>query len=443
MAKLNTVYRRLTRTLWFVPTILTACGVFLGFLLVSIDRYVGYELKYYPRLFDVEAAGSRDMLSVIAGSMITVAGTVFSITIVALTLASTQFSPRILRNFIRDTGNQSVLGVFVGIFAYCVVVLRTIRDGNGAGDDFVPSLAVVFAFLLGLTAIGFLIYHIHHIASSIQASNIVYNIAEETIEVIGKLYQDSDSKIDAKTLLAIENELEAKDWQSVTATKNGYIQAIDYKDLLALVERNDLILRVKQGVGEFTVVGEPLFEVSGASINQSLTAKLLEDFEIDSFRTIEQDPAFGVRQIVDIALKALSPAINDTTTGMTCVDYLTAILSSFVQHSSGSPFIFINGKLRLVTKQQRFEDLFDLAFNAIRQNASGNVGLLVRMMNSLEILGAMLKKACPADEIEERRLLIQRKLENLGELAERTILETDDLELVRRALIKAQTVVNK
>ena len=150
MTKTRNNWKRLSATLWFIPALLAVCGGLLGLLLVAFDYYVS-TLGFFPHFLDVQPSGARDMLAVVAGSMITVAGTVFSITIVALTLASTQFSPRILRNFMRDTGNQVVLGAFVGIFAYCIVVLRTIRE-NGAGDgaSFVPSVAVALGVVLGV-----------------------------------------------------------------------------------------------------------------------------------------------------------------------------------------------------------------------------------------------------------------------------------------------------
>ena len=189
MTKTKNYWNSLIATLWFVPTLLVAGGVFLALLFVGIDYFIGGQLGYFPRLFGVQPSGARDMLAVIAGSAITVAGTAFSITIVALTLASTQFSPRILRNFMRDTGNQVVLGLLVGVFAYCIIVLRTIREGgDDPNSDFVPSVAVVFGVVLGLAAIGSLIYYIHHIASSIQATSIIALISEETIAEIRRTF---------------------------------------------------------------------------------------------------------------------------------------------------------------------------------------------------------------------------------------------------------------
>lgn len=439
MAKLNTVYRRLTATLWFVPTILTAGGVFLGLLLVAIDRYFGYGLGLYPRLFGIEAAGSRDMLSVIAGSMITVAGTVFSITIVALVLASTQFSPRILRNFMRDTANQSVLGVFVGIFAYCVVVLRTIRDGGGTNLDFVPSLAVSFGFVLGLVGIGFLIYHIHHIAISIQASNIIASIAQETVEVIQKLYPTSRIILSAEEIEQIENQISNSNWFEIPAEGNGYLQAIDFDVLVELAAKKNVLIRQEQRIGEFILYGETLLSIGTNDpdfmLERGFTEALLDTIEIGSYRTVEQDPAFGVRQITDIALKALSPAINDTTTALICIDHLSYILNRFVVHSTASPFRPFNGETSLIVKSQEFEDLFDLAFNQIRQNAGGNVAVMLRQIGALEVIRWYSDSP---EATAERHALIDNQRERIERLAESTIADPDDLQAVRRALEKTR-----
>ena len=176
MPDLLGVWARLRDSLWFVPSLIVLAAVLLAIGMVELSALAPSEaLARWPRLFGAGADGSRSMLSAIAGSMITVAGVTFSITMVAVTQASAQYTPRILRNFMRDRANQAVLGIFVGIFAYCLVVLRTIRGGDG--PDFVPSLAVLVGILLALLGIAVLIFFIHHIATALQASEIIARIA--------------------------------------------------------------------------------------------------------------------------------------------------------------------------------------------------------------------------------------------------------------------------
>lgn len=434
MNKTRNYWNSLTSTLWFVPAILVAAGIILALFFIGIDYLIGDNLDYFPRLFVVQPSGATNMLAVIAGSSISVAGTAFSITIVALTLASTQFSPRILRNFMRDTGNQIVLGVLVGVFAYCIVVLRTIRDGGeNPNADFVPTVAVIFGVILGLVSIGSLIYYIHHIAATIQATSIISFIADETIAEIRETFPDSPESPEVKK--RSEKMLAGKDFLTVPSMRSGYIQNADTEELVNVAEKHDLILKMHRRIGQFTIKDLPILHVFPANkdfeISPQITKTLCESYDVGNYRTVSGDVAFGLRQIVDISLKALSPAINDTTTAITCVDYLTAILSSLAKRSSCPSNIFKDGKLRLVVEQQRFEDFFDLAFNQIRQNAGGNVAVILRQLNSINIL-SQLNEKFDSGEKEERRELFAAQAVLLFETAKRTIAAEADLTAVLR-----------
>ncbi len=434
MTKTQNYWKRLTATLWFIPALLAVCGGLLGLLMVAVDYYVSSR-GFSPNFLDVQPSGARDMLAIVAGSMITVAGTVFSITIVALTLASTQFSPRILRNFMRDTGNQVVLGAFVGIFAYCIVVLRTIRDSGADADaSFVPSIAVAFGVMFGLSGIGFLIYFIHHVATSIQATSIISTIAAETIAEIEENYalRYDENQFDAQIL----GELPAKKWLKIPSDETGYIQNADTNALYELAQKHDLIVQMRRRVGEFTIKGLPLLQISPRNENfktdENLIAEFNKAYDIGNFRTVQGDVAFGLRQIVDISLKALSPAINDTTTALSCIDYLTSILVCLAKYSSRPPLHFCEGELRLVVNQQRFEDYFDLAFNQIRQNAGGNVAIILRLLNAMEVLGKANQNFAVVAERRERYDLLETQTRLLFGLAERTIGADSDLQTVVR-----------
>jgi uncharacterized membrane protein len=446
MTKSKNFWKSLISTLWFVPMSLAVCGVILALALVAVDYSVGDRLGYFPRFFGVETSGSRDMLAIIAGSSITVAGTVFSITIVALTLASTQFSPRILRNFMRDTSNQVVLGVMVGIFAYCIIVLRTIRDSSGGGadgaKDFVPSIAIIFGVVLGLVGVGFLIFFIHHVATSIQATIIISQIAAETITEIEETFPVEEAspppQMDEKTA---ENLAQAS-WQTVSTNKTGYIQNVDTEQLLNLARKHDLILKMQRRVGQFSVKGLPVLQIfayrPNFSLGDNLAKALRETYDIGTYRTVEGDVAFGLRQIVDIALKALSPAINDTTTVITCIDYLTAILACLAERPSLQSYLFADDKLRLIVERQRFEDFFDLAFNQIRQSAGANVAVILRQLNSINILSKINVRLNCESERRERHDLMQTQAQLLYELAESSIKADADLQTVTRYFERVQ-----
>lgn len=434
MTKTQNYWKRLTATLWFLPALLAFCGALLGFILVAVDRNIGLKFGNLPFFFGVEPSGASNVLAIIAGSTITVAGTVYSITIVALTLASTQFSPRILRNFMRDTGNQFVLGVLVGIFVYCIIVLRTIRSGGDEATDFVPSIAVVFGVLLGLCGVGALIYFIHHVATSIQATSIISTIAEETVLEIEENYKfEYEAKQFDKEILSA---IPLKKWIKIPSAETGYIQNADTDALFEIAKRLDLVVQMRRRVGEFTIKGLPLLQIASKNENFAPDENLIREFnaayDIGNFRTVEGDVAFGLRQIVDIALKALSPAINDTTTALSCIDYLTAILVCLAKRPSCPPLFFCEGELRLVINPQRFEDYFDLAFNQIRQNGSGNVAVILRLLNSIEVLGKANQSFNISEERAERHELLETQTRLLIGLAERTIGADADLQTVQR-----------
>lgn len=385
MNKLEQFWNDLRSSLWFVPALMVACAVALAAGLIEIDTHVNRELlSTWPRLFGAGAEGSRGMLSAIASSMITVAGVIFSITIVALSLASSQYTPRILRNFMSDRTNQVVLGFFVGIFAYCLIVLRTIR-GEEEGL-FIPSLAVAFGFVLALIGIGVLILFIHHIASSIQASNVISGAATETIKAIGKLFPAQLEEGAGE----IEEECEPVallKWETIPALKTGYIQSADTEEMIRFTEKHDAVLRMEHAVGEFVVKKTPL---ASLSIKTPTTEKLVEElndiYSISRNRTVKQDAAFGITQIVDIALKALSAGINDTTTALTCVDYLGAILAEAAHRRIETRYHISGDKLRVIARGQTFARLVSASLDQIRLNAGGNVAVLTRMLHAIETI---------------------------------------------------------
>jgi uncharacterized membrane protein len=435
MTKSRNWWNRLISTLWFVPTLFVGGGILLALCLVAIDQYVGSPLDALPSFFSVQSSGARDILAVIAGSSITLAGTVFSITIIALTLASTQFSPRILRNFMRDPGNQAVLGVLVGIFAYSIVVLRTIRDGSDLSSSaFVPSTAIFFAVIFALIGVGSLVYFIHHVAISIQATSIISAIANETISEIQKSFPKSEQspKPSAQTSKILGQEPS----YSVAAEVSGYVQNIDTKQLIDLAEKHQVVVKMQRRVGQFTIEGLPILELfsknSELNFDAATISRFDETYDIGTFRTISGDVAFGLRQIVDIALKALSPAVNDSTTAITCVDYLTAVMLCIAKRPSCPSYLYKNNELRVVFEVQRFEDFFDLSFNQIRQNAGGNVAVILRQLNSVNILSKANVSLQFKDERSERHLIMQSQAKLLFELAQKTIVAADDLQTVSR-----------
>jgi uncharacterized membrane protein len=234
-------------------------SIALALALITTDHFAESDrwTTQWPRLFGFGAEGARAMMSTIAGSMITVLGVMYSMILVVLALASSQYTSRILRNFMRSRVTQVTLGIFAGIFVYCLIVLRSIRGGDA---EFVPSLAVSFAFFLALGGVGTLIFFIHHIASSIQASSIIASIAHETIAAIDRLFPeklghepDEDEGMDQML-----RSLDERTWYAVPAAVSGYIQSVDDDALLGLARDRKTIVRMEHGVGDFVVQNTPL-----------------------------------------------------------------------------------------------------------------------------------------------------------------------------------------
>ncbi len=420
MNKLKLLWSNLRSSLWFLPSLIVAASALLAIALIEADSVgSGRWLARWPRLFGAGAAGARGMLSTIAGSMMSVVGVTFSMTLVALAMASSQYTSRILRNFMGSRVTQAVLGIFAGIFTYCLIVLRTIRGGDEGA--FVPNLAVFFGFVLAVGGVGVLIFFIHHVASSIQASSIVASVASETIQAIDRLFPQrlghglGEADDDPSSRAPTEWE-----WHAVLAKQSGYIQSVDNAALLRLAGKLKTLVRMERGIGEFVVQNTALVSVAlEVPPNPATVSALQEAVSLSRHRTLEQDAAFGIRQLVDVALKALSPGLNDTTTAVTCVDYLTTILARLAPQQISAAHRYEHGELRVLAIGPSFQSLLSEAFDQIRESAKGNLAIMLEMLDALQTIASLT--ASPG-----RRKSLREQLECIAELAGRTIESAHD-----------------
>jgi uncharacterized membrane protein len=428
--RIHYLWLEMRTSFWFVPAMIVLCAMGLASLLITIDVTLEEDfIKQWPLVFGAGADGSRGLLSTVAGSMITVAGVVFSITIVALTLTSSQYTSRVLRNFMGDSVNQTVLGVFVGIFAYCLVVLRTIRGGDEGA--FVPSLAVLGGLLLALLGIACLIYFIHYISMSIQASSIIATAAHETISAVDHLFPEGlgeDADDDPHAVEIDGNS--GRSWRVVPSSSTGYIQSLDGETLLHWAKKHDTVVRMERGIGEFVIDGTPLVSLSGSQSLSDDTIRALNNmYVVNRQRTVHQNAAFGIRQIVDIALRALSPGVNDTTTAVMCVDHLTAVLVRLAPRKIATARRLEDGELRVIARGPSFQTLLADSFDQIRQNADGNVAILVRMIEALETVAKQTTSA-------HRRQMLRHHANLVADVAHRTIPQPHDREAIDTALTR-------
>ncbi len=415
LVKLKSFLIGVRSSLWFVPTIMVGGAIASALALVEADKHYAFKwATFYPLLFGAGAEGSRGMLTTIASSMITIAGLTFSLTIAALVTASAQYTSRILRNFMRDRRNQVVLGSFVGIFTYCLVVLRTIRSGDEGA--FVPSLAVFVGLLLALLGIGVLVFFIHHIATSIQASTIIASITSETLAAIDKRFPEETKDCvlayddDATTTSAGSGHR-----QVVRSNTRGYVQDVDVNAMTKLGAEYGVTVRVDVPPGTYVAQHARLLTfVCGEVPGDGQLALFRDRIAIHAFRTIDLEFGFGIRQLVDIALKALSPGINDTTTAVMCIDHLRAVVEHLAVRPMPVRHCSDDGVVRLLLYGWSFDDVIATAFDQIRNNAIGNVAVIQHLLDAIS--GAA---DATDDEAHRRALKIHFKL--VGELAAQSV----------------------
>jgi uncharacterized membrane protein len=415
MNRLSHIWSNLRASFWFLPLLIVAFSTVLAVGLIEVDSSGNRDwMADWPRLFGAGAAGARGMLATIAGSMMTVVGVTFSMTLVTLALASSQYTSRILRNFMSDRVTQVVLGIFAGIFTYCLIVLRTIRGGDEGG--FVPSLSVAFSVVLAIGGIGTLIFFIHHIASSIQASSIISSVTKETLEAVDRLFPETLGR----EPMADEADpslfpLPTRNWQAVMARRNGYLQSVDNAALLRLAREHKTIVRMDRGIGEFVVQNTPLASLALENPpDREIIAALRAAYIIGRYRTMHQDCAFGIRQLVDMALRALSPGINDTSTAVMCVEYVTAILARLASRDIPSSRRYEDGELRVISRGQTFASLVAESFDEIRGSAKGNVAIMFRILDALQTIASLT-------DSPSRRRVLREQAECIAELAGRSI----------------------
>ncbi|BAY23871.1 hypothetical protein NIES2100_36640 [Calothrix sp. NIES-2100] len=384
--KLGKLWDTLHSSYWFIPSTMAILTTALAFIMLMLDRTGKAGLSYWWS-YTGGADGARSVLGAVAGSMISVAATAFSITIVALQLAASNFGPRLLRNFMQDTGNQVVLGTFISTFIYCLLILRTIHGEGDGYSQFVPQLSVTCGILLAIISIGVLIYFIDHASTIIQASHIIENVSDDLDKAIDRLFPQ---KIGRSIPLGQEVAEIPDNFDLVASpvivNKNGYIQAIDDEELMKIARKNNLLLRVESRPGKFIVKDSHLVMVfPGKFVNKKLTKQINDCFILGKERSEQQDIEFPIDQLVEIALRALSPGINDPFTAIRCVDRLGAGLSRLAQKDFPSPYRYDKDhKLRAIAFGVTFEGLVDSAFNGIRQYARSDTSVTIRLLEAIE-----------------------------------------------------------
>jgi uncharacterized membrane protein len=416
----------LRNSFWFLPGLMVVAAVVVAALAVAVDvALAGTALP--PWVYTGGADGARSLLSTIAGSMVTVAGVGFSITIVALVLASTQFGPRLLGLFMRDLTSQGTLGIFVATFTYCVLVLRTIRGPDEAGGAFVPQVAMTIAIAITLLSVGVLVYFFHHVAVTIQAPTLVATVAHDLDDAIDHLVTAGIGT--AGPPPAIEAIPDPRRGGQIAAGSDGYVQVIDDASLYDLAVRKDLCIRILTRPGLFVVAANPILAIApAAAVADAHIRQALRDAVIvGDIRTAEDDIEFSVRQLVEVALRALSPAINDPFTAMSAVDWLGAALARLAMQEWPPRHRYDDsGTLRVVAEIPTFGGVTHTIFSRIRHYGGTSPMVLNRLLEAVAAFGPHIRN-------EDDRALVRDETEAVLRIGRQLIISEADLrELEKR-----------
>lgn len=362
-AYLQQLVYRIKGSYWFIPSLMVLSAIVLSHASISADQYLGNEwLREYSFASLNQPEGARALLATVAGSMITVAGVTFSLTILAVSHATSHFGPRLLDNFMRDRGNQITLGTFVATFLYCLLVLRVVR-GEGVSvesridvDVFVPQLSLFLALLLTIASVGQLIYFIHHVPDSMHISTVLQRLATDMSNKFEELFPETVGE-------ALEPETEEPQAtfdfpHTLTSCSSGYLQGIDDKDLLQFAEENDAVIKLLRRPGDFIREHEPIAKVT--SIDNWCSDHINElrfAFTFGFARTPTQDIFFILNEFVEVATRALSPGVNDPFTAMQCIDWLSVGLVKLSDRKMPSRFrITDQGDVRVITTDVTVRD---------------------------------------------------------------------------------------
>jgi uncharacterized membrane protein len=421
-------------SLWFWPFLMTSLGIVLAQAMILLDQSAWIARQHLLStasdalgvkwLFGLGAEGARSLLTTIAGSMISIAATVFSITIVALSLAAGQLGPRLLRTFMRDRGTQLSLGMFIATFAFCIVVLGVVHSGDAS--PFVPSASVTVALVLALGGLAVLIYFIHHVARSIQAPEVIAVVGSDLDNAIEALYPlplaVAGDSAHLNALPPAINQAGA----IVRSPKSGYVQHIDMDALVEFATEADLVVGLTRRPGDHVIAGTVIATIwprTGSADEQG--KRVCKAFGFGRVGTQVQDLQNLINQLVEIAQRALSPGINDPSTALACIDRLASALGNLAgrQLQSGQVADKAGHTRVLISRPATFKALLDAAFDPIRNYSNGSLQVGLKLAESIAELAQLAQGEAQRSALLGQAEMIGRMAQALPELRDRQQLE--------------------
>jgi uncharacterized membrane protein len=411
-------------SLWFVPVICVSIAIALSFILPEIDeQLLEQDSTIPPWVFAGSADGARSILSTVAGSLMTITGVLFSITIVVLQQASSQFTPRVMGNFMRQTGTQLVLGVYIATFLYSLLVLRYVRGEDAQAEEFIPRLSVAMSLILATACLGLLVYFIHHMATAIQAAMVIASVNEEFQEDIEELFpehigeplEEADQPYEEFRQNFVRPPI-----ATVSADSSGFLRSVDDQAMIRQVP-NCYSIAILPQIGHFVTRGLPLVEIGGITdLTDQQASGIRSAFVLGRERSRYQDPMFSIRQLVDIALKALSPGINDPTTARNAISMLGDALARLAERSFPERIRIVESDdetdnvVYIWTNRPSFADYVECAFSEIRREAISNVVVTLHLVDTIGAVGHRAPNRIRAEALHRELAEIQGALESAG-----------------------------
>jgi uncharacterized membrane protein len=446
LRRANWQREELRTTLWLVPSLLVVASIGLFAITFAFDVAAYHRHLTYPSFIrTLGADAAREILTAIAAAVITVVGVVFSITILALTLASQQFGPRMMRNFVRDVGNQVTLGVWVATFVYAVLALGSITTGTGRLGNFVPDLSVTVAEALLFVDVAVLIYFIHHIAKSIQLPEVIAGIARDLRSAVDAEFPHRAGSaapvelVDAEQLAHLTALLDAEG-VTIPALESGYLQFVAFGQLVRIAEGAGAVIRLAHRPGHFVVAGRPLGTVIPAAAAPQVEQALARSHVTGPHRTLIQDPVFAIDQLVEIAVRALSPAVNDPFTALTCIDWLSAGLSEISGRVLSEGIYRDRGdEIRLIEFAPSYERMVNRAFDKIRQAGGDMPAVVIRLLDAIRYVVEHTTEP-------PQREVLRRQADMILRAADSAVSEPNDVADIRRrydGLVSLITVTDR
>ncbi|MBC2777263.1 DUF2254 domain-containing protein [Parasphingopyxis marina] len=411
IARFRSFWLSVNASYWFYPGLFSLLAAILAFVTVYLDRNGMAEwLNEVSWIHSSRPEGARTVLTVIAGSMIAVASTVFSITIAAVAYASGNYGPRLLTNFMQDKGNQLSLGTFIATFVYALMVLRVVRGEDERPSDaveaaatqlpgFTPQLSLLIATVLALIAVAVLVFFLHHIPDSIRINTVLKGIGQRLIWDIRERFPDEDGGVEPE---------KPEPGEAVLATATGYVKIIDFETLDSIAEDKGGVVALRIRTGDFIHPRKPIAEWSGAELTDEIADAIRDCFSAGGMRTPTQDLEFLFDELVEIALRALSPGINDPFTAITSMHWLGAAMAELCHRDlDRGPEQESYDRDRVQPLDDDFAHFMQRGFGGIRASAAGSAMASKKFIDVLQDCGL----ACASKQrrdllVEEARLLL-------------------------------------